>query len=221
MKLAHYMLREPLCIGENSTVVLVLENGAAFRDCVRQLKSRTEGMDGDWVLSRGGEILDIAKYAELISDPLSVEFDSKRIQARINKAVCAAALEDPAALTQLLAAVNSFAAGLLPQLDFSAGFNELESIEPLIKLLDYHIDTEGMGYCEQLLEYMKLCRDFFGKELFIIINLKGSMTGAELEAFYKNCFYEKLRLLLIESHDSRSIPQMEKKRIIDADLCEI
>ena len=86
MKLAHYDLSEPITFCENKINVLVLENGAYFRDKVYQLRAQCNGESGEWILSENGKILEISRYAELIYDPMELDLSSKRFQPRISKA---------------------------------------------------------------------------------------------------------------------------------------
>lgn len=94
----------------------------------------------------------------------------------------------------------------------------------MIKLLNYRIDKEEMDFAEQLLEYMKLRRRFFGEQLFIIYNLKACLDSDELRLFYKTVRYEKLIILLIEDRQRETVGGdccEERTLIIDEDLCLI
>lgn len=221
MKLAHYDLREPIYFEENYVNILILENGAHFRNTIGRFMAQCGGEDGDWVLSDDGETLSLSRCAELVSDPFSPDFDSKHFQQRINKAAAEAAFGMEEKTFELLKAINQYANELLLGLDFSADFNELDNPEPLIKLLGLSIEKNILSFPEQIIEYMLLCRKFFGKKLFIFVNLKDCLTRDELQSFYKELFYNKLDLLIIESHISDHTLPCEKKRIIDYDLCEI
>lgn len=99
--------------------------------------------------------------------------------------------------------------------------NEIDSVESLIKLYNVSIDSSEKSLAEQLLLYMKICRDFFKKKLFVILNLKSFLSKDEIELFYKATFYEKFDLLLIESSQKEAPRDCEKVKIIDEDLCEI
>ena len=90
-----------------------------------------------------------------------------------------------------------------------------------LKLLDLHIDSEVMTLPERMLEYMKLCRRFFGKKLFVFLNLKSFLSDRELELFYGTVMYEKFDILLVEGTQRGKTCSCERVYIIDSDLCEI
>lgn len=70
-------------------------------------------------------------------------------------------------------------------------------------------------------EYMKMQRSFFGKEVFVFVNLKSCFSEEEIENFYQWVFYNKFKVLLLESFQ-REIPLKDENTvIIDKDLCEI
>ena len=66
---------------------------------------------------------------------------------------------------------------------------------------------------------MRLQREFFGKQVFIIYGLKLLMTDEELASFYRSVFYEKLSLLLIEPVQTEAPRKEEYVIVIDKDLC--
>lgn len=78
-----------------------------------------------------------------------------------------------------------------------------------------------MTFSEQLIEYMSLYRRFFGKKLFVFLNLKPCLSFVELELFYRSVVYEKYNIMLIENHASEIHTDYEQTVIIDSDLCQI
>lgn len=64
-------------------------------------------------------------------------------------------------------------------------------------------------------------RDFGGKIVFFICNLKTWLTEEELSILYKDVFYRKINIVLLENHVLDSNLGCEVYRIIDSDLCEI
>ena len=68
---------------------------------------------------------------------------------------------------------------------------------------------------------IKLAVFFGGKSVFFICNLKTWLTEEELSILYKDVFYRKINIVLLENHVLDSNLGCEVYRIIDSDLCEI
>ena len=73
---------------------------------------------------------------------------------------------------------------------------------------------------ERLFAYMDLVRRFEGEKLFLLVNLRGFVSLEDMELFMQTVVAHGLRVLLV---DNQAYPllSLEKRRIIDSDLCEI
>ena len=122
---------------------------------------------------------------------------------------------------RLISEINAVAAQISTELEFSAAFNPIETPDALVKLMGFHLDRESLSFPELLLEWMRVQRRFFGKRLLIFYGLKAWLTREELEAFYRQVFYEKYNLLLVEPFQRYAALEGECLTIIDEDLCVI
>lgn len=220
--LAHTDLFRVLEFAENTVSVLVIENQILLRSVVSELLSQVSSGDGEFVLSDDHEIVELHKAAEIITDPFRLDMADRRFQSKINQEavrVCNAELETET--VNLLASANRLGAALVASLDFSADYTAPADISGFLKLLDLHIETNDMVLPERLLEYVKLCRRFLGKKLFIFLNLKNFLSDNELRLFYDAIIYEKFDVLLIEGVQRQKTCAYERVYIIDSDLCEI
>lgn len=206
---------------ENKINVLIIENGTFFRKAVFDAVNQAKGEEGEFILSENFKIIDFSKNAEVIINFSELDFDSRKFAAKINKMAENASEELENESMELLSKINIFAASLATLMDIDVSFSEKENISDIIKLFDFKIDREGKTLGEQLLEYMKMCRMFFGKKLFIFVNLKSYLSEEEAESFYKSVLYEKYDVLLLESHQRGAFLEKEYVTVIDEDLCEI
>lgn len=223
MTLAHPEFSRCIEFAENTVNVLVVENQPMLRRVVTGLLSQiTCGDGGEFVLSDEHSIVELGKTAEFITDPFCISMSDKRFQTKINQEavkLCCAELEEETAC--LLTSASRLGAALTVSLDFSADYTAPSDVSAFLKLLDLHIDSESMTLPERLIEYMKLCRRFFGKKLFVFLNLKSFLSDRELELFYGTVMYEKFDILLIEGVQREKSCSCERVYIIDSDLCEI
>lgn len=223
MTLAHPEFSRCIEFAENTVNVLVVENQPLLRRVVTGLLSQvTCGDGGEFVLSDEHSIIELGKTAEFITDLFCINMAERRFQTRINQEavkLCCTELEEETA--RLLTCANRLGAALAVSLDFNADYTAPSDLSSFLKLLDLHIDSEVMTLPERMLEYMKLCRRFFGKKLFIFLNLKSFLSDKELELFYGTVMYEKFDILLIEGIQRGKTCSCERVYIIDSDRCEI
>ncbi len=207
---------------ENTVNVLVVENRPLLCRIVACLLSQINSGDGEFVLSEENSIVELGKTVEFITDPFCISMSDRRFQTKINQEaaqLCCAELEEETAC--LFACASRLGAALAASFDFSADYTAPSDVSGFLKLLDLHIDNYGMTLPERLLEYMKLCRRFFGKKLFVFLNLKSFLSDNELELFYRTVMYEKFDIMLIEAVQRQKACSRERVYIIDGDLCEI
>lgn len=213
------LLDRPLNFDENRVNVIIIENRAELRRFILSLLDQIEGQPGELVLGHNGDMLEMSKNAILVTDPFSLDFDSRKLLTKITQDVCAAGNEYSAELYTLINQLNVLAAKISRSLSYDAAFEPVDSWDELIRIMGFHIDREEMSFPECLLEYMKLQRLFFNKKLFVFYNLKACLSHEELNLFYKNVFYEKLNLLLVEDIQREGSLVCESRIIIDKDLC--
>lgn len=160
------------------------------------------------------------KKAAFLSDIFNIDFSSKKITARINQNICER-LSENKDIYEIIRLLNEIGAEGISVADFDIQFSEIESLEGIIPIFDFKIAEEEMELPEKIIEYMKIYRELFKKELFIFVNLKSCFSENEIENFYSYVFYNKFNVLLLESFQ-RGIPRNDENTvIIDSDLCEI
>ena len=220
MKLSHIWLSEPIKFNENIVNVLVVESPHVYRSLINDLILQESGFAGDFVLSCKNETIEFYKKAAVISDVFRLDFDSRKISSKLNNYICGIYEMDDN-IRELFNDINDLGYKILEKLQFEADFNHFENVEDIIKVFDFKLISNENGLAESLFEYVKIQKEFFGKELCIIVGLRSCLERDELEAFYKRLEYEKLNVLLLESHQTNEFLDCENVLIIDKDLCEI
>lgn len=163
----------------------------------------------------------LSKSAELILSPFELDFKSKRIAAKLNDSLCKTSISLEGKFFKLVKEINSFGNDIVFASDYQVTFSEISNLSQIIKMLGFEIETENMTLNEKLLEYMHLCRELLGKELFVFVALKDYFLDDELKMLFHDMLAEKYNVLLLENVRRDCIDDIEKIRIIDKDLCEI
>lgn len=122
MKLNYPLFGKPLELGEDHAAVLVVENARELRKIIISLQRQTENEPGEFILSENNEKREISKLAVLITDPFSLEFDSRRLSNKINQAAVQASADFAEQIQKLLRDINALAADISTRLDFAADF---------------------------------------------------------------------------------------------------
>lgn len=220
MTLAYPLLPEPIVFEENKISVLVVESPSELRKMILSLQQQATGYEGAFVLGENWLPVEISKYATLVTDPFTLDFEAKKIATRLAQQALAVAKEEYGEeFRGLLSELNTLAAEISTLLDFEVTFSEMESPEALVKQMNFHIDCQMLDFPSAVLEYMKLQQRVFGKKLMIFYNLKACLTEEEVRLLYKAVKYEKIQILLLEDRQRPGGEEDENVSIIDKDLC--
>ncbi|MBO5287519.1 MAG: type II-A CRISPR-associated protein Csn2 [Clostridia bacterium] len=222
MKLAHYILSAPIEWKEANINTLIVENSKLYRELLNEINEQLLGLNGRFVLSQENEIIDFPKNIEMISNVISLDTESnKRIISGIVKELTAIGNnEELNSVMNMYNGINFCVASIIEKLGEEITYDDINDISQILKLYNVRPDTSGLSAGEALLFHMKLCEKYLKKRLFIVINLHSFFVKEEIDLLFKNIIYEKYNLLIIERYDIEA-SRYEKKRIIDADLCEL
>lgn len=220
MMLAFPFIEKPVEFFENKTSVILIENPKMFRKTVSGFIEQSEGENGDLILSEKFEPIEFSKKVAVVSDIFNIDFSSKKILAKINQSICEN-FSDNEKFYKARTLLNEIGYEVISDSDFDLQFSEIENFENIIKIFDFKLNSDEAELIDKVTEYMKMQRSFFGKEVFVFVNLKSCFSEEEIENFYQWVFYNKFKVLLLESFQ-REIPLKDENTvIIDKDLCEI
>lgn len=83
MKLQYTDYGIELSLKENSVHRLCIESPQAYAEIVQSLYQQCNGEEGNAILSDGVQPLEFEKYAEILLEPFSLQFDTKKNQYQI------------------------------------------------------------------------------------------------------------------------------------------
>lgn len=222
MMLTYPLLTDPIVFQENKIPVLTVENPSAYRSMVLDLIQQCSGRQGQFILSKNFEPLDLSRETELITDVFHLDCENKKIITQLQTAATNIAEQDFAQeVYSILHKIQELLAQLTYHTDAEVQFENNLTICDLLKLSSFKPDYESLSFSEKLLQYIDLSAKFLKKRLFIILNLKSCMTPHELHLFYQAILYKKHQILLLEPYYRQMESEIEQNHIIDNDLCEI
>lgn len=221
MILAYSKLNLRIEFIENTVNVLVLEDPVQFSEIIYLLKCDEKEVESPFVLSESDKFLQISKEMEIIVDPFSIDFNSKKIQQQLYKEMGMIATDFDVEKAEVNGKLLYLIEGIQDSLRYQNITYNLEfSWENLLKL--YQVRFEPM--CEDLLgrliEYIKIASNLLNLKVIGFVNLKLYLTEEQLHNLYEIAFYNKVNLLLIENIEKPQLKE-EKIHIVDTDKCII
>ncbi len=105
------------------------------------------------------------------------------------------------------------------ELDVEMAYDKL-SLNNLLKSVGMRVIIDYNKLVERLFAYMDLVRRFEGEKLFLLVNLRSFVSLEDMELFMQTVVAHGLRVLLVDNQAYPLLP-LEKRHIIDSDLCEI
>lgn len=221
MKLVHLDLDIDVTMTENYVNIIVIERPQVLRTVLEELVKQISGEEGDFILSSEGKIIPCSKHMYAILDPLSLDFNSSKIQTKLYQIIKAYVDETMIEKTgELNQQITTYLEKIVLSIPFSLTYDLDLEIQSLLKLYHVGIQTCEVGFVENIIEYMKVFSQLFSKNIVVFFNLKAWLSADELKYVYEYAFYSKINVLLIENH-SRKDFEFEKMMIIDSDSCVI
>lgn len=221
MILAYSKLNLRMEFIENTVNVLVLEDPVQFSEIVYLLKSDEKVLESPFVLSESDKFLQISKEMEIIVDPFSLDFNSRKIQQQLYKEMEIVATEFDVEKAEVNGRMLYLIEGIQERLQYqNIAYNLEFSWENLLKLYQVHFEPLCESLLEKLVEYIKIASNLLNLKVIGFVNLKLYLTKEQLHYLYEIAFYNKVNLLLIENIENTQLEE-EKLYIVDRDKCII
>lgn len=222
MRFFHHIFSKPIIFRENKVNLLVIENKKLFANFVRDFTVQSRGEEGEILLSDDVSDLDFEKHAEVIADYFSLDFNGKKLSSKLITELKQSALYGFAGETgELLGLLNSFGSKVISSVEFPLEWETVDDIGAVLKLFDYRLNVISENPLEMLVDYMEVCSHFLKKDIFVLVNLKSYFDMEEIKLLYKEAFFRKWNLIVLESVDREQLSEYEDIVIIDKDFCEI
>lgn len=220
MKLVNSLSGLKIDLKENQVNVIVIESPELFTEYVSEIKKQIAGEDGQFVLSEK-DICEIDKIMELIVDPWSIDFDSKRIKTKLLQLVKEEADEyfyDK--FIEAKSIVCQYAENVVDKIMYPVSYDMNIDTMAFMKFLDIKIEIQSEKLIDIIIEYIKLLHDLCKIEVIVFANVKTYLTKDEVFYLYQVAQYQKIHLIMLEATLTTRM-QCEIITIIDADKCVI
>lgn len=220
MRLVNALSGLSMDLCENQVNVIAIESPEVLAEYISELKRQISGEDGQFVLS-DKDICRIDKMMEIVLDPWTIDFNSKRIKTKLLQLVKEEADEyfyDSFIETKGM--ICQYAENLLDKMMYSVSYDMNIDTMSLIKFLDVKADIQTDKLIDSIIEYIKLLHDLCKIEVVVLVNIKTYLSKKELLYLYQEALYQKVHLILLEATLTEQI-DYETIVIIDTDRCVI
>ena len=222
MKLVYTELEQQLVFQENKVNVLVIEQKELFRRMIQELDKQISGEEGGVVLSDNNKIMKIDKEICLILNPFALDINSRKALTGLYNELGKLRLNEENYLKtcSLKGQIAEYIYDLLNQVDYALKFQDDFNLQSMFKALEVEFEAGEGNFLEGLVYFLDVCSKFQKVKILTFVNLKTYLMSEELHEFYKEAFYRKIQLLLLENNIVDELAE-EAVSIVDADLCLI
>ena len=217
--LKHYNWEHTIKFNDGSITHLFIENPITYRDYVSELLLQINGEEGDFILSDTEE-LSIPKKLAILTDPINLQFDEKKINSKINKDLLSITSNSQTlerTSFSLISLLEQYASEIAEDYGYNIDY-ETPDVSSILKLLSFHIATEYESLADKILEWMNITHDILKIDNFILLNLQTYFSENEINQLCIEASSSKHNLLLIDQFNT-----YKKHNVItiDSDNCEL
>lgn len=222
MKLVYTELEQQLVFQENKVNVLVIEQKELFRRMIQELDKQISGEEGGFVLSDNNKTMRIDKEICLILNPFALDINSRKALTGLYNELGKLGMNEENYLNtcRVKGQIAEYIYGLLNQVDYALKFQDDFNHQSLFKALEVEFEAGEENFLEGLVYFMDVCSKFQKIKILAFVNLKTYLTNDDLQKFYKEAFYRKMHLLLLENSIEQELAE-EVVCIVDDDLCVV
>lgn len=222
MKLVYTELEQQLVFQENKVNVLVIEQKELFRRMIQELDKQISGEEGGFVLSDNNKTMKIDKEICLILNPFALNINSRKALTGLYNELGKLGLNEENYLKtcSLKGQIAEYIYDLLNQVYYALKFQDDFNLQSMFKALEVEFEAGEGNFLEGLVYFLDVCSKFQKVKILTFVNLKTYLMSEELHEFYKEAFYRKIQLLLLENNIVDELAE-EAVSIVDADLCLI
>ena len=221
MKLVHTDLEGQILLDFQRPCEWVIESPEAFLKFTRELCSQASGEEGKFVLSSEEEI-PLSKYAEIITDPLNVNVNDRKILNKLYAEMSELSFGEElyAETRKMLADFQEYFLKLEQAGNYSLETDSEIDVVSIFKAAGVKIQSCSDNFIENLCQYAEIMASLLRKKVIILINIRSYINDEQLKQLLAEVRYKEIALLLIENME-RELPAGVHRYIIDSDQCEI
>lgn len=222
MKLVHTDIECQMILSDQKCFEWIIESPELFTSYVSEINKQIRGGEGRFVLSDNGEELELFRHAEIITDPLCVDLNDRKIQKRLYTELAELARsEELFFVTQDMEAVLH---RYFLQLEYVSGYAIETALEidlpAIFKAMGIQLENRADNFFENLLQYVKITVELMRKKIFVLINIGSYLSEFQVKQLLELAVYNEITLLFIENM-RRGFSEEGMYCIIDKDGCEI
>lgn len=204
---------------ENQVLNLTLESPGYFAKMVYSIGKQIDGEEGELIISDSEKEISLEKKAIIITNPLMVNCNEKKILTQLYKNLSEKIVQD---YSMEFAKINQQIITFMELLANSSEYNLTMDVDlqalGLVKYCNVYVDTYYDNLAEKFIDYLRAMKTICKIDIVFVLNIKQYFNTSELEEIYKYCFYMKIYLINLEGIKSNPIKQ-DKYIIIAKDLC--
>ena len=200
----------------------VIESPDLFAQYVQELACQCNGEDGNFVMSQRHKIVEMAKYMEVVFNPLGVDINNKKIINRLYLELDQLAKQEDMYLqtVQIRHYLLEYLMELEQKSEYILDFEQEIDLTLIFKAAGIKHEIIEEDYLERLIRYMKVVSQVLGIKIITFINLRSYLNDVQMEQLLKDAIYQEIQILLVENQE-RTCLKDTFRYIIDKDKCEI
>ena len=187
MRLIHFELSGEILSDKVGFTEWIIESPDIFSEYVLELSDQIAGSEGRFVLSEKDKELDLAKKADVIFNPLTVDVNSRKILSKLYLELSNLSNGEQMYIktVELLRHLQEYMLDLEQCTEYILEFDQEIDISALLKAVNIRYETKDMDFQERLIQYMKILAAMAGIKVFIFVNLRSYMTDHQMQELIK------------------------------------
>lgn len=200
---------------------LVVENRPLFVRILEDIHHQLDGFNGNSILSENDVPVTFSKCADIIDTFVPFEINKKQILSKIINALekTATSSENTVKTANILNELQDYLGEISFEYPSDIVFPKL-CINGILRSAGVELRNEYQTISEAVIDYMEVVRTFDRDKVFFTVNMRCFVTDEEISSFMSTAISHGYHIIMIESF-AYSLLKIEKRTVIDDDLCEI
>ena len=201
---------------------MVVEHPEIFYDIVSDISSQTEGMSGDFILSKDYEPISLYKNAEIITQFVPFTANSKELLNKVYSFLGKEAVSETmiGRTYDLMSEIEIYIKELIDSVSVDLEAVPANDISGLLKMFNVRFSDIDKSLPERLLDYMDASYVFLKRRVFFTVNLRSYINNDFTELFFRDVISREITLICIENYEHKKC-SYETRLIVDNDGCVI
>ena len=220
MKMVLRALNLLIPLDENKVDVIVVENPKVLYEIISSTILDTENAYRLTLIDDDGAAIANSKY-EIVTSPFTINLNSKKLLNKLYKdfeeTICTDLYEEYQVINSKIISLIEAAIFKIP---YDISYNYIIDIKELIKICNISFEENHTNILERITDYIKLQAKVLELKCIIFINLHDFLSPEDLTLFYKEAFYYKINIVMVEAHAREKI-ENERIHVIDESECLI